>query len=114
MTYAVPEDAPKQLAAFSNRSDTISLSWKEPTFPNGPIISYTVIHNKTDTDVTQVVADSTQLEITGLIPFTFYKVVIYASTRIGDGPSASITIQSAESSKFVLLFQCMYKLPFIQ
>lgn len=94
------------LSAYSNISSVILLSWSEPEYPNGQIVSYTIVHNETDINQTSVVYNSTQFSITGLIPFTFYKITVYASTRIGPGPSTSTIIRSAESSKSVSISIC--------
>lgn len=107
---AAPEDEPQQLNAFSVLPDTIVLNWKEPTIPNGPIVAYAIMYNETDTHFMELVVNKSRVNITGLIPFTFYKIKVHAFTRIGGGPFVTATVRTAESSKFV---QCVFVSHFI-
>ena len=101
-SFSAPDDSPQFTTVFSASPYSISLAWKEPLIPNGVIISYTVIYNETEINAI-VVVNNTSYEVTNLEPFTYYEVHIYASTRIGDGPSKVTVVRTAEASEIHVL-----------
>lgn len=83
-------------------STYILLSWSPPAIPNGRIISYTITYNLTGQLTSVVVEDREQYSVTGLEPFSYYQLTVFASTSVGDGPPTLPIIQrTAISSKCV-------------
>ena len=50
-------------------------------------------------------ADATSYLVTGLHPYEYYQLSVFASTRIGRSPASMVTIMTEEASK---LFYYMY------
>ena len=80
---------------------TLDISWSEPVFPNGVILSYEVI--VTETSDSSVVVHEVNVTDTGVmpsvmvLPFTNYTVTVAASTSAGPGAGASTTAVSPEA-----------------
>ena len=101
VNIAVPYDAPGHLRVNAITSTTCNLMWSRPFVPNGILILYTITYNSTSGTVASVTVDgnSTATVVTGLHPYTYYIFNVSASTRIGNGPSASLVLRTEEDSK---------------
>ena len=84
----MPGDPPANFTAHVLNSTSILLLWSEPTFPNGEILSYTV--SISPLDVFNLNADTLEYLFTGLEEDTSYTFEIYASTKVGNGPSSEV------------------------
>ena len=83
-------------------SSSVFLTWREPEFPNGIIVSYNISYNLTGgaTTISVYSISLTGYQISNLDAFTYYEFVISASTRVGSGPTTSIVIRTDEASRF--------------
>ena len=78
--------------AVATSNQSIRVTWDLPVYPNGPIMHYNLYYRASDTvqqppnirsdSYTEIVVMNTDIEITGLEPFTNYTVHIQA---IGQG-----------------------------
>ena len=84
------------------------MTWKEPPKDqqNGDIIAYNVYvydssAESAETSPLNITVESSSLEanITGLSPYTDYNVLVSASTEDGEGPTAGVTVRTAEDSR---------------
>ena len=83
-------------------STDILLMWYKPMLPYGVIVTYTISYNKTASDTVVVTLNSSVLNYyvaENLNEYTFYTFSVFASTRIGGGPSDSITDRTLEDCK---------------
>ena len=87
---AVPGDPPANFTAHVLNSTSILLQWSKPTFPNGEILSYIV--SISPLDVLNLNADTLEYLFTGLEEDTSYSFEIYASTKVGNGPSSKVSV----------------------
>ena len=67
--------------------------WNEPRQPNGVLVSYTITYNTSEDFVSRTEALES-VAVGGLEENTWYRFDIVASTRIGSGPSASLTTRT--------------------
>jgi len=100
----VPGDPPSNFRATVVNSTTITLSWSEPLLPHGIITSYTITYNSSGTQILVMIdaRDADNYLISTLDEFTVYEIFIHASTRIGPGPSASLTVTTNPSCETYL------------
>ena len=70
--------------------------WDKPLLPYGVILSYTITYNTSDGNVSCVVNSSEprNVVIAQLQEHTWYRFEIVATTRIGNGPYATITTRT--------------------
>ena len=94
----MPGDPPSDFRGAVVNSTAVSLTWSEPLLPHGIIISYKITYNSTGRQISVTVNTNSYL-ISGLDEFTMYTVFIRASTRVGFGPSASLTVTTNPSCK---------------
>ena len=107
--FLAPDDPPVNFIGSVINSTTLLLTWSEPLFPNGIIISYSIMYNLSGISQLQTVF-SNNIIITGLDAYTVYKFTVLASTRIGPGPTAEFEARTMESSKRTqLLFDYLLK-----
>ena len=96
---SAPHDAPSQFSALVLNSTAIHLNWSSPNLPYGVIISYTLIYNESQSGM-QIIPipgnKTTNYSVQGLNEHTVYTFIVYASTRIGAGPSSEATAQTDE------------------
>ena len=98
-----PGDSPSNFRATVVNSTTVSLTWSEPLLPNGVITSYTITYNSSGTQILVTIdARADNFLISRLDEFTVYEIFIHASTRIGPGPSASLTVTTNPSCEINL------------
>mmetsp|Transcript_32508 Transcript_32508/g.51723 ORF Transcript_32508/g.51723 Transcript_32508/m.51723 type:complete len:1499 (-) Transcript_32508:128-4624(-) len=93
---AEPSDGPTLIKVMTQLDNEVSLSWEEPSSPNGRIVSYLVqvsTSEVTGTDERVLIEETTEVTVyarfvslRNLIPGTRYKVRISASTHVGYGP----------------------------
>ena len=77
---------------------TVTLNWTAPAVPNGVVTSYviTVTNDVTREEFTVNTTD-TELEVTGLTPYTNYTFTVAAVNGAGVGNvSNPVTVQTAE------------------
>ena len=89
---ATEPTAVTNLMAVATSNQSIRVTWDLPVYPNGPIMHYNLYYRASDTvqqppnirsdSYTEIVVMNTDIEITGLEPFTNYTVHIQA---IGQG-----------------------------
>ena len=94
----MPGDSPSNFRGAVINSTAVSLTWSEPLLPYGIITSYMITYNSTGSQISVTVNTNSYL-ISGLDEFTMYTVFIRASTRVGVGPSASLTVTTNPSCK---------------
>ena len=92
--------------------------WSEPPTPYGIVVSYNITYNLSDvieigSGMNLLVMDFTEMPVslmvdaedgnsyvvTGLNEYTIYQFEIFASTRIGPGPSTQATARTHATSK---------------
>ena len=96
------------MASISYTSDSfrLSISWIEPSEPNGLILSYDYTVSETEGDSTVIESGSTtETSITdealsGVEAFTNYTVSVLARNSAGAGQESTITLLSPETSEF--------------
>ena len=106
LSPSVPEDPPQNVEILAIDSTALHLSWREPSIPNGVIVAYHVSYNVSSSEEKALDTNTTKnVTVAGLDEYTVYEFVLYASTRIGDGPSTTILGRTNESCKqsYVLL-----------
>ena len=95
-------EAVENLVATFLASDSLSISWTEPTYPNGAITSYEVTVTQTDDSNVVIynndsITDTTVTASVNVLPFTDYTVTVAASTSAGQGADSSITVTSPQA-----------------
>ena len=97
----MPGDPPGDFRGAVVNSTAVSLTWSEPLIPHGIITSYTITYNSTGRQISVTVnaRDTNSYLISGLNEFAMYSVFIHASTRVGFGPSVSLTVTTNPSCK---------------
>lgn len=86
----LPADPPANFTAHVLNSTSILLQWSKPTFLNGEILSYIVSISPLDVFILN--ADTMEYLLTGLEEDTSYTFEIYASTKVGNGPSSKVSV----------------------
>ena len=88
---------PCSLREVSVTPATVTLQWMSPETPNGVITHYsiqydgTVIDNFHSKTLTKMMGT-----VEGLSPDTEYVLELRAHTRVGPGPSASLTVKTGK------------------
>jgi len=99
LLLSVLQDAPSNFSGLVLNSTAVLLTWSYPSGPHGIIISFTIGYNTSGTS-TQVIPipgnQTTNYTVDGLNEDTVYTFTVYASTRIGAGPSAELTARTDE------------------
>ena len=95
----VPEDAPQNTRVIALSSTSLQLFWSCPTSPNGVIVAYHILYNETASEQghMSLEGNKTSAVVSGLDEYTVYNLSLYASTRIGDGPTTNILGRTNES-----------------
>ena len=92
--------APRSVTLQEISSTYAIIRWTEPEFPNGVIRRYTLSFTNAD-DGTEgnISTDQLSVNVTELVPFTQYWIVVFAETvAVGDG-SSNISIRTLQDSK---------------
>jgi len=101
MHFTVPDSPPASFNATTINSTAIQLVWSEPPTPNGIIISYNITYNLSEM-LASVLVDAEhgkKYVVTELDEYTVYRFEIFASTRVGPGPSTGAGAQTNETNK---------------
>ena len=84
--------------------NTITVTWSEPSMPNGKIRRYSITYYETDdgssNNITLEVNDAFGRtgQLTGLDPFANYTIIVHAFTGAGIGqPSDPVIVQTIET-----------------
>ena len=95
-------------AGITNDSSTdsfsVSISWSEPSEPNGVILQYNYTVSSTDTN-TAIVSGSTgntsvvESMLTVIEPFTNYTVGVVAINSAGEGEESTVTVESPQTGE---------------
>ena len=114
----VPDNPPSNFTATAINSTAIQLLWSEPLTPYGVVVSYNITYNLSDvieigSGMNLLIMDFTAMPVSlmvdaedgnsyvvaGLNEYTVYQFEIFASTRIGPGPSTQATARTHDTSK---------------
>ena len=83
--------------------------WSDPSTPNGIVVSFTIIYHPINIvshqPGTAIAQNMQQFVVDGLNGDTVYVFRVFASTRVGPGPSAETMTRTDQSSK-----ECIYTL----
>ena len=92
--------APRNVTLQEISSTHAVIRWTEPEFPNGVVQRYTLsLTNADDGTERNITANQLSINVTGLVPFTQYWIVVFAETvAVGDG-SSNFSIQTLQDSK---------------
>ena len=114
VVLTVPADPPANFNATAINSTAIQLTWSQPPTPYGIVVSYNITYNLSEMINTgsgsgsnvlflnSVLVDAEEgnsYVVTGLNEYTIYQFEIFASTRIGPGPSTQATARTHDTSK---------------
>ena len=95
------------MASISHTSDSfrLSISWTEPSEPNGIILSYNYTVSETATGSEVGLGSTTSTSITdvalsGVVAFTNYTINVVVINSIGAGQESAVTLISPEISEF--------------
>ncbi|GFQ99834.1 phosphatidylinositol phosphatase PTPRQ [Trichonephila clavata] len=97
-TSVAAPSAPLNLMLVSASNLTLSVRWKTPREPNGPILGYKVKWVKTfeNVQISEFEVQSLQHVIAGLDPYTNYTIQVCARTSAGSGPWTSVLVASTK------------------
>lgn len=78
--------------------------WSPPLRPNGVITRYTLYagHDSGAVDVFNTDGRSTSYNITNLLPYQHVTVALTASTSVGEGPSSTSDVRTAQARTYVV------------
>ena len=97
MSNAVPS-APPLLSVVASAPGTLTVTWAEPSTPNGDIISYTIAVNNRAIVMENITG--MEFELSGLLAYTDYTVSVQACTIEGCGSfSNEITTRTLQEGK---------------
>ena len=105
MHFTVPDSPPASFNATAINSTAIQLVWSEPLTPNGIIISYNITYNLSEM-LASVLVDTEygkKYVVTELDEYTVYRFEIFASTRVGPGPSTQATARTYHASELIIV-----------
>ena len=92
----------------SSDSFSVSISWSEPSEPNGVILQYNYTVSSTDTNTAPLVSGSTgsgsstsvvESMLTVIEPFTNYTVGVVAINSAGVGEESTVTVESPQTGE---------------
>ena len=115
----VPADPPANFSATPINATSIQLTWSQTPTPLGIVVSYNITYNLSEViidsgsggDVLMMdltgppmsvlvdAEDGNSYVVTGLNEYTIYQFEIFASTRVGPGPSTQATARTRDTSK---------------
>lgn len=100
--FAVPS-SPVNVSATALSSATVIIIWSEPTSPNGILLYYTLYYySKQDRDQKLQIQITIQkgthhamsYNLTGLLEYTEYSIIMTASTRVGESSGSSVSVRT--------------------
>ena len=108
--YVVPT-APTLLNVSASDLGVLTVTWEEPTSPNGEIINYNISLN--DEAITEESSGIvTEFNVTGLEAYTNYSVRVQACTSEGCGPFSNeiidTTLQYGEMYTIIKHNECLH------
>ena len=97
--YTVPESPPANIFFDNSSSDSIVVHWSPPLRPNGIITRYTLYvgHDSGAVDAYNTDGRSASYNITNLLPYQHVTVAVTASTSVGEGPSSTSDVRTAQA-----------------
>ena len=118
----VPADPPANFNATAINATAIQLTWSQPPTPDGIVVFYNITYNLSEVTIDSGsggnvlmmdhtgppmsvlvdAEDGNSYVVTGLNEYTIYQFEIFASTRIGPGPSIQTTARTHHTSMSVL------------
>ena len=103
--------APLELEYVNLTSSAIQVTWLPPDDPNGIVDSYTLMlmyeANGTSENITDILI--TTHNVTGLLPYQEYTIVVYALTDKGAGSgSIPLNVLTDEDSKLSVKYTEMF------
>ena len=102
--------APNLSQSVDVTNTTITLNWTAPAVPNGVVTGYVItVTNGVTGEVFTVNTTDTELEATGLTPYTNYTFKEAAVNGAGVGHASNpVTAQTAEGSAYLSLHIYIY------
>ena len=113
VVLTVPADPPANFNATAINATAIQLTWSQPPTPHGIVVSYNITYNLSEmintgsgsgndvlffNSVLVGGEDGNRYVVTGLNEYTVYQFEIFASTRVGPGPSTQATARTHHTS----------------
>lgn len=99
--------APQNVAQTGITHTTITITWTPPIPPNGEIESYSIEYSSEvegTLNVTGIPPSIFQYQLTGLMEYVNYTIVVYAHTDKGRGDGSDpITVETNEHCKPLLV-----------
>uniref|UniRef100_A0A915DDL1 protein-tyrosine-phosphatase n=1 Tax=Ditylenchus dipsaci TaxID=166011 RepID=A0A915DDL1_9BILA len=97
---AAPEGPPEHIVVKPLSATTITVSWRQPSTPNGPILSYQIYYKehksqKQHPTLIRLLVEPGELSktfaynLTKLVPLTTYKFRLSASTMVGESDKSA-------------------------
>ena len=83
------------------QSNLVTVSWEEPTNPNGILTQYEVLYRPLLGELMSVATlspNTTMVNVSGLSPFTLYEFKIRVSNNAGDEDSGLETVQTIQAA----------------
>ena len=108
-----PSAPPTNLTNVSTEAFSVSIQWDSIDFlnQNGPNFVYNMSYSvEGDDQVLYLTTPNTNATISDLTPFTTYNITVSTVNDVGMGPSASLTIQTLQSSEYPGTMQFQIKL----
>ena len=90
----MPATPPNNFISHVVNATAVLLTWSPPLVPNGIIVSYEVNYHLSGQLVTVYLANTQNYVISGLEEYTWYTFTISSFTRIGQGPSTSVSART--------------------
>ena len=104
LDISIAPSPPTNIMATAISFNTITVTWSEPSMPNGEIRRYNITYYKTNdgssNNITLEVSDISgrSQQLTDLDPFTNYTIIVHAFAGAGIGqPSDPVTVQTNET-----------------
>lgn len=99
----MPATPPSIFVPIVVNATAILLTWSPPQVPNGVIISYQVNYSMSGQLVTLLLDNISSYVVSDLEEYTWYTFTISSFTRIGQGPSTSVSARTDIAGITILL-----------
>lgn len=105
----IPADPPTDLQVVVLNATSVDLNWSPPLVPYGVITNYVIqaepllVDGANTTTTTSIIVSAltgTNYTVENLIPYTLYNFSVAASTRVGTGPSDTVSAQTPQASPY--------------
>ena len=99
----MPGSPPVNISISSYSSTTLTISWGEPTQPNGIITDYnlTCMDDTDHQHSIMTTGDITTVTVNSLLPYTNYTCTVIPYTKVGPGPGANVAGITDEDSELM-------------